>query len=180
MTFKNIYNKYNSKNDIAYKDYVRFSKGLNENITVDELYTLLAEFYHVDKSIFDDIMPEQLEQLTGKIKDIAQTSSPLVNRFKLNGVEYGLIPNFSKITAGELIDLDTLLSQENITGVVSILYRPIIKSQWNPFGILGQKRYKIEKYKEPNYKDFESVPLNIVDGVMDFFLSSYLQLNQDL
>src|SRR5690606_8310234 len=112
---------------------------------------------------FDDITPEQLELITSKLHDIVQTESPLVNRFKLNGIEYGIIPNFSKIKAGELIDLDNLFANDDIVGLMSILYRPIKKSQWNPFNILGQKRYEIESYKEPNHKAFELVPLAIVD-----------------
>lgn len=177
MTFKQIINKYNTKWDIPYIKYIQFKKSLREDLTVDELYTLLSELYNIDKEVFNDINPEQLELITSKLHDIVQTESPLVNRFKLDGVEYGIIPDFSKIKAGELIDLDNLFANDDIVGLMSILYRPIKKSQWNPFNILGQKRYEIKKYKEPNHKAFENVPLAIVDGALSFFLSSYQILN---
>lgn len=172
MSFKTLFKKYNTKWDIPYTDYISFKTALRDDLTVDELYDLLSKLYKVDKSVFDDFTPENLNDLTSKLFDIIQSDTPLVNRFRMNGKDYGLIPNFSKITAGELIDMDNLFANDDITSLMSILYRPIEKYQWNPFGIFGQKRYIIEKYKEPDFEGFRNVPLHIVDGALSFFLSS--------
>ena len=177
MAFNKIYNKINTKWDLKYSKYKTFQASLSEDIELSRLYQILADLYEVDVTDFEDITPEQLELITSKLHRIVTEEAPLISRFKIKNKEYGLIPNFSKIKAGELIDLDTLFAKDDIIGLISILYRPIKKKQFNPFNLFGQTRYTIEKYKEPQHDVFNEVPLAITQGALSFFLQSYHQLN---
>ena len=69
----------------------------------------------------------------------------LIDRFKLDGVEYGYLPSYKEISFGEFVDLDTLLTKkpEEIMDylhiITAMMYRPIISEK-------KKHDYKIEKY----------------------------------
>jgi len=89
--------------------------------------------------------------------------SIFVDRFTLNGIEYGFIPNIDKMSFGEYIDLDTYIKNpDDMNKVMSILYRPIIKKS---FG-----KYLIVDYTgEEDYTIMDKAPMNAVNGAMVFF-----------
>ena len=99
-----------------------------------------------------------------KIKEFIDTlqHTPLfVQRFTLNGVEYGFIPNLDKMSVGEYIDLDEYLKDgiNSAHRVMSILYRPITKK----FGSM----YRIEDYEGTSkYSDI------MLKSSYDIYLSS--------
>jgi hypothetical protein len=69
----------------------------------------------------------------------------LIDRFELDGVEYGYLPSYKEITFGEFVDLDTMLTKkpeevaEYLHIITAIMYRPIVKSK-------SKHNFKIEKY----------------------------------
>jgi hypothetical protein len=78
---------------------------------------------------------------------------------------YGFIPNFDKITTGELIDIETFLKDENIVGAVGVMYRPIEKR----FGTL----YTIGPYDvdKVNEDEILALPCTAYLGSISFFLT---------
>lgn len=95
----------------------------------------------------------------------------LVNRFKMNGVEYGFIPNLEQISMGEFIDLETFLSDwKQMHRAMSVLYRPIAHKY-------GDK-YNIEEYKETDGEHMRDIPMDAVFGCMLFFYSLGIDLSQ--
>lgn len=69
----------------------------------------------------------------------------LIDRFELDGVEYGYLPSYKEMSFGEFVDLDTLLTKkpeeaiDYLHIITAIMYRPIIKSK-------SKHEFKIEKY----------------------------------
>lgn len=95
----------------------------------------------------------------------------LVNRFKMNGVEYGFIPNLEQISMGEFIDLETFLSDwKQMHRAMAVLYRPIAHKY-------GDK-YNIEDYKETDGEHMRDIPMDAVFGCMLFFYSLGIDLSQ--
>jgi len=86
----------------------------------------------------------------------------LTLRFEYNGVEYGFIPNLSKISVGEWIDLDEL--SEDPVEFMSVLYRPIIKKG----RFFWDKTYDIEEYSESS-DILGDVPVAFYLGARFFF-----------
>ncbi|MEY3500947.1 MAG: hypothetical protein RL308_2616, partial [Bacteroidota bacterium] len=84
--------------------------------------------------------------------------------FKIKDVEFGFIPNFDKITAGEYRDL-TLYSQDvaEMHKLMAVLFRPIKSKVANNYKIVEyngtEKRAEVMKY----------MPLSIVNGALVFF-----------
>jgi len=92
---------------------------------------------------------------------------PLQRIVKLNGVEYGFIPNWTKLTVGEFADLESYSSKnlfDNLEKALAVWYRPITKKK-------ADDSYFIEPY-EPHFTKQEKMldmPMDVVVGAMVFF-----------
>lgn len=112
---------------------------------------------------------EELDKILLSINEQLSIKPSLQIRFEYEGEQYGLIPNFSRITTGELIDLDTLLADKDFEGITSILYRKITSE--NKLG------YTVEPY-EGKIRQFKELPYETVLGVLDFFTRSFQTLKK--
>ena len=85
-----------------------------------------------------------------------------VERFKMNGVEYGFIPDLDEMSLGEYIDLDNNASDwEKMHVAMNVLYRPIKTSK------VG--KYNIEEYDVKFPEVMKDMPLDAAIGSLFFF-----------
>lgn len=89
---------------------------------------------------------EKIATLSAHILKLIPSEKPsFYDRFNLNGIEYGFIPEWKKMAFGEFADLDTLMTKSqdevlnNLHIITAILYRPIISQK-------GKHKYQIEEY----------------------------------
>jgi len=104
-------------------------------------------------------------------QELNKQNSDLVQRFRHDGVEYGLIPDFEEMLTKEYLDIDKYEKDFNqIHRLMAVFYRPITKSK-------GDK-YLIEDYKGTSkYSDIMlEVDVSIYQKLIGFFLT----LNQIL
>lgn len=153
-------------NDIMYKDFKQVQDIMIniDKATTEEVVKAFKTIYHVEdtnKYKWDIIVAKMNNLVT-----ILSNEIPLITKFESDGIKYGFVPNFSEITTGELIDLDSLLVDKNFEGIASILYRPIIKES-------KDGKYEIAEYKGYDEKLFENAPINFYLGFIDFFFKSY-------
>lgn len=87
-----------------------------------------------------------INNLSGELLKIIPTREPgFVDRFELDGIEYGFIPSWKDMSFGEFADLDTLMTKKpeemlNYLHIITaILYRPITKSK-------SEHKFEIEEY----------------------------------
>jgi len=76
-----------------------------------------------------------------------KSTKPVQQRVRLDGREYGFIPDWTKLSVAEYVDLQTLCDKgmvEHLDKVMAILYRPIVKDA------LGM--YDIESYEPDNHR----------------------------
>jgi len=129
-------------------------------------------------SIFTGIKYYQVEQIEQKdYIDIIGTvaialtkESKFIDRFELNGVEYGFI-NLDKMTTGEWVDLQTSGEDtENLHKTMAVLFRKIKKQT--------KHGYKVVDYNgTAATKDLMlQLPMNVVNGCLGFFLSLQKEL----
>ena len=108
------------------------------------------------------------------------TKAEFTNRFTLNNIEYGFIPNLDNISIGEYADLQkyseqlSLVEDDNIETMIdgfnemekimAVLFRPIINK--DRFG-----NYKIESYTADDSRNeiMKEIPLSLVNGALVFF-----------
>jgi hypothetical protein len=113
----------------------------------------------------DNISMSDFDGIHTQITEALDTEVPFENRFVLNQVEYGFVPNLNEITTGEYIDLSTYgNSMETLHKTMAVLFRPITKDV--AFG-----SYEIEPYNgtKDRAEVMKQAPMNIVIGMLVFF-----------
>jgi hypothetical protein len=88
---------------------------------------------------------------------------------EIDGIEYGLIPDMSVITAGEFIDAEQfkLDAMNNLHNIVALIYRPITKK-------ISDTEYEIDLHKAQGFEKRanlfrDNVSIEIVLGAVLFF-----------
>lgn len=151
-----------SLSDIRLEQFVLFNKLMKES--QDENFIQLAMV-----TVFCDVSVEDAKNIVAKdfteiVADITKVLSEQprhIHKFIHKGKEYGFIPNLDEITAGEYIDLESFLrDEETYNKAMSVLYRPILKQRGD--------LYNIEEYKG-SHTEFNTLNLEIVLGSMLFF-----------
>ena len=159
--------------EITLSQFRRYQKVVQDNPD-DETYVciqMVAIFCNLEVS---DVMKLPALDFADIVKTIALTldQTPTLTRtFKLNGVNYGFIPNIEKISLGEHATIDTCLGKDELTELMlSVMYRPIKRK--------AAEYYEIEPYTgdESLAENFKDVPMHIVRGANVFFWTLFKDL----
>lgn len=110
-------------------------------------------------------IPEKdLKEIYVQIKTVLDFKPVFVQRFMVDGQEFGFIPNLDQMTGGEFMDLDGYFSDpETYARALSVMYRPITNRV--------KDMYAIEPYKgsDKYLSIMQGVNLEIALGSMVFF-----------
>jgi len=112
------------------------------------------------------VSKKESDETIKSLSEVIDVQPELVMRFEYKGTEYGMIPNFDKISTGEFIDLEDYLKEgEELHRIASILYRPITISKG--------KNYRIEEYEgtDKYCEIMMNVDFKVVVSAMVFFLN---------
>ena len=159
-----------------------------DDITVGQhqaIQNLLKEETLTGKDLDDEILKivlnyNSINGISAKdrnllIKDIdiaLKKEGTFYNKFTLNGIEFGLIPNFDKISDGEYTDLIKYSkNDEDLHRFLAVAYRPTkLKDVF--------KNYTIVNYEgtEFNAERMKGLPMSIANGVKGFFLTLSVDL----
>jgi len=150
-------------NDITIKKYQKFLE-VSKNRDEIEMLSILCD---VPVKLIKKMKVKDRRMIVEKMNTFInkKPSEELQNIIEFKGKEYGFIPNFSKLTTGEFVDLESYMknSNESLHYIMSILYRPIVKRQG--------KFYNIEPYN-PNLETAEKfldLPMTCVLSAFNFF-----------
>lgn len=164
--------QYKTKHDVVYKDLQSFNSFYEDNKDNEEFLTqkMLLIFYGIRHKNYLSMKVEEITKLSNELSYVLALPTPEFQPIiEHEGKKYGFIPDFNDITAAELIDLTNILENEDFQSLTSILYRPIVGK------VTKDGKYNIGEYN--GYTDnFANVSQYIVDGYMNFFDKSLLQL----
>jgi len=172
-----------SINDITLKDYQKYMKiyeANKDNDTTGFLDMKLIEIIcGVDLITINKMPVDEFDYITSYLSEIFTNETPLIRRFKITGtddvtIDFGFIPNLSKISLGEYIDLDNYLGDiQNLHKAMAVLYRPVPK-QWSK-----KDFYNITEYEgtEKHSYIMQEMPLGIALGAMVFFYRLGMKLS---
>jgi hypothetical protein len=172
-----------SINDITLKDYQKYMKiyeANKDNDTTGFLDMKLIEIVcGVDLITVNKMPVDEFEAVGNYISELFKEETPLLRRFKITGtddvtIEFGFIPNLSKISLGEYIDLDNYLGNvEDWHKAMAVLFRPVPK-QWSK-----KEFYNITEYEgtEKHSYIMQEMPLGIALGAMVFFYRLGMKLS---
>jgi hypothetical protein len=146
ITFELEGKEYKLPNILSIGDYVKIFKIKD---LFEEDYFQVKILSIITGAPMDKLMKvdrEKIEILSSHLLKLIPQEKPLFSdRFELNGVHYGFIPEWKKMSFGEFADLDTLMTKKpdevlnQLHTITAILYRPITKEK------LFHK-YEIEEY----------------------------------
>jgi len=98
-------------------------------------------------------------------KALSTEGAEFKDRFDINGITFGFIPNLEKMVSKEWFDLKDYESKpDKANRLMAILFRPIVKD-------MGKMGYLIEEYKGTSkYGDLmKKTPISAYKGAMVFF-----------
>ena len=151
-----------SLSDIRLEQFVLFNKVIKESKEENFIQLAMVTIF-CDVSVEDakNIVAKDFTEIVNDITKVLSEQPRFIQRFIHEGKEYGFIPNLDEITAGEYIDLESFLRDEDsYNKAMSVLYRPILNKR--------KDLYNIEDYKG-SHTEFNTLNLEIVLGSMLFF-----------
>jgi len=153
-----------SLNEITLGQYQEFSKlDNNTKISPAEIQLKMIQiFCNVSELVARGMRATDIAEICEMLNNMFDTEHQLVNRFKLNGVNYGFIPELDDMSFGEYMDLDTFIGDnDNIHRAANVLFRPIEFKRGD--------RYTIKEYDSNTSEIAKDFPLDAVLGAIVFF-----------
>ena len=153
-----------SLNEITLGQYQEFSKLDNDTEIkpVDIQLKMIEIFCGVSDLVVRNMKATDITEICNILNNMFDTEHQLVNRFKLNGVDYGFIPELDDMTFGEYVDLDTFIGDnDNLHRAANVLFRPIEFKRGD--------RYTIKDYDSDTSEVAKDFPLDVVLGAIVFF-----------
>jgi len=159
-----------SLNEITLGQYQKYLKIAENNPDGNFLDAKMIEiFCGIPLSDSYKIKMSSVRAIVDILVSLLESKPTHVERFEMNGVQYGFIPDLDEMSLGEYIDLDNNASQwENMHIAMNVLYRPIKTSK------LG--KYNIEDYNVKNPEAMKDMPLGAAIGSLFFFYNLGIEL----
>lgn len=154
-----------SLNEIKLSQYQKFVKIATDNEEGTFLNQKMVQiFCNIDLFIVAKMKQQDLNNAVNQIAGLFKKIPELVNKFTMNGVEFGFIPNLNDMSSGEYMDLDGYITDwEESHKSMAVLYRPIKQR-------LGNK-YLIEDYdgSDKYAEQMLNAPMDVVLSSKVFF-----------
>lgn len=152
-----------------YQRYLKIADNNEESLFLDA--KMIEIFCGIPLSDAYKVKLDSVKVIVDILNELFNDKQKHVERFKMNGIEYGFIPDLNEMSLGEYIDLDTYISDwDKMHYAMSVLYRPI-KSSSKGF-------YNLEDYKLGMELDMLKMPLSAVFGSIFFFFNLGMDLSQ--
>ena len=165
-------------NDITLEQYQRFALiNTEEQDKEFFMFKTIEIFCGVDIALVSKMRLKDAESISNEVLEVLQQNVPFTNKFELDGVKYGFIPDLQSISLGEFIDLEEGLSKDkDFHKAASVMFRPIVKE----FGEL----YTIDGYEASTemHHIMKQAPVGIISAAIVFFYSiakELLKASQD-
>jgi hypothetical protein len=163
--------------DITIAEYQRYLQiAKSKRRTRDD--EIISMFCKIDKKFIKKLTVKDKKILVDKVNKFVNSKNETVleKRIKFKEKNYGFIPNLSKITTGEFVDIEEYGKDinENLHRIMSVLYREVDKE-------VG-KFYSVKPYDpdELEIDKFKELPMSTTLSAIDFFFRLGKNLLEDL
>jgi len=163
--------------DITIAEYQRYLQlAKTRRKTKDD--EIIAMFCKVDKELIKKVKLKDKKVLVDKINKFVNSKNEreLEKIIKFKGTQYGFIPNLSKITTGEFVDIEEYGKDinANLHRIMSVLYREIDRQVGKYYSV---KPYDPDELEIDKFKD---LPMSTTLSAIDFFFRLGKDLLEDL
>ena len=152
-----------------YQKYLKIAENNQDGNFLDA--KMIEIFCGVPLSESYKIKMSSVRAVIDILNELLSTNPNHVERFKMNGTEYGFVPDLDELTLGEYVDLDNNISNwDNMHIAMNVLYRPVKHSQG--------RRYNIVEYSVDNENKMKDMPLDAAIGSIFFFYNLGIELSR--
>ena len=159
-------------NEITLGQYQKFLKIAENNPDGNFLDAKMIEiFCGIPLSDSYKLKMSSVTAIIDILNELLESKPKHIERFTMNGKEYGFIPDLNEMSLGEYIDIDNNASKwEQMHVAMNVLYRPIKDSK------VG--KYNIIDYDVSNPEKMQNMPLGCVIGSFFFFYNLGMELSK--
>ena len=160
-------------NEITLGQYQKFLKIADNNPEGNFLNAKMIEiFCGIPLSDAYTLKMSSVSAITDILYKLFEgNSQEHIERFEMNGTQYGFTPDLDDLTLGEYVDLDNNASKwEEMHVAMNVLYRPIKQS--------NKDKYSIEDYSVSNSEVLKDMPLDAAIGSLFFFYNLGMELSK--
>ena len=163
-----------SLNEVTLGQYQKFLKIAENNSDGNFLDAKMIEiFCGIPLSDSYKLKMSSASAIVDILSELLNQTPKHIERFQMNGIEYGFIPDLDDMSLGEYIDLDNNVSiWEQMHVAMNVFYRPIKNSR------LG--KYNIEEYDVKNSEAMKDMPLGPAIGSLFFFYNLGIELSKHI
>lgn len=159
-------------NEITLGQYQKFLKIAENNPDGNFLDAKMIEiFCGIPLSDSYKLRMSSVTAIIDILNELLESKPNHIERFEMNGIQYGFIPDLNEMSLGEYIDLDNNASKwEQMHIAMNVLYRPIKDSKSN--------KYNIVDYDVSNAEKMQNMPLGCAIGSLFFFYNLGMELSK--
>lgn len=151
--------------EIKLSQYQKFVKVADQNEESEFIHHKMIEiFCNVELKYVTQFKRKQIIEIVTTINKLFEKIPPLKQRFNLNGIEYGFIPNLDDISQGEYMDLDNYINSiDDMHRSMAVMYRPVTSKI--------KEKYLIEPYEGSDVyaEKMLDAPLDVALSARVFF-----------
>lgn len=152
-----------------YQKYLKIAENNQDGNFLDA--KMIEIFCGVPLSESYKIKMSSVRAVIDILNELLSTNPNHVERFEMNGTEYGFVPDLDELTLGEYVDLDNNISNwDNMHIAMNVLYRPVKHNQG--------RRYNIVEYSVDNENKMKDMPLDAAIGSIFFFYNLGIELSR--
>lgn len=164
-----------NQSEIKLGDYQEFFKSIkaNEEYEDENFIKMKAVqlFCNVPLLAVNKMKRNDFEQVSRHLFEVLQQEGKFIDRFKINGEEFGFVPNLDEISIGEYRDINKyIVDVKDHHKLMAVLYRPV-KAKTKG-GYLIEDYEGSDKYSETMKRS----PLSVCKGALVFFWTLGKQL----
>ena len=150
-------------NEVTLKQYQKWLK-IAEGKELDSFLQqkMIEIFCNIPLKNVLQIKASDINNITEELTKLFSNTPKFIDRFDMNGTEFGFIPKLDDSSFGEYVDLDTYLADwELMHKAMGVLFRPITFKK--------KKQYLIEDYDSAEKYDMTEITLDVAFGALVFF-----------
>mgnify|MGYP003630652903 FL=1 len=161
-----------SLNEITLEQYQKFLKVAEENPEGSFLDAKMIEiFCGIPLSESYKLKMSSVQAIVDILTDMLNETPAHIDKFSLDGVQYGFVPDLDEMSLGEYVDLDGNASDwQKMHIAMNVLYRPVITDK------VG--KYNIKEYTADDPSKMKDMPLGVALGSLFFFYNLGIELSK--
>lgn len=146
---------------ITIKQFLKWKHSVDNSSEEFLPFQLVSIFCNIELNEVIKIPLKQYNEIIETLSKAIEEPVKHVNRFTMNGVEYGFIPNIDNLTTAEYVDLDSYI-ETDVLKAMMVMYRPINQK----FGDL----YNLKDYNGTDgFEIMSEAPASVFLGAKVFF-----------